>query len=814
MQKALRPLMAVALLISLSVLISGLGGALAPGKSSAEGEHIYEICVGAPKVFKHGEYDIVKLPWGSLMGAVGKPMLPMQVWFVLEPPGGIESFKVEPLEWKELSGTYNIPPAPPPACRKGPREVQPDPEVYNSDQPYPGVLYSLSDMPITWRGLKYRLLVLYPLQYIPVEKKLRFYESFRVRIRYGPMGEEKAEARPIEPIFTDVVMPKIVNKDILTHAWSINIDSNFSYLIITREMFLDVLQPFVDMKTNIHHEDVFVQTVEWIASHWSGYDVPEKIRNYIRNMYQYHSVDFVLLFGDADPGDLLDNYTLDTDWDVPTRYVYNPDMEDGVPADSRLVEEIFGRDAPSWVADYTPTDYYYACLDGTWDDDGDHRYGESKFNCDLGVEEVDWAPEVYVGRIPVSSEEEAEWVVNKLCNYLGKVGLKPAHRYKVFLLIGCLLNSYSDGADVKERVADMSELRRIKKLYESGGGDGYPTFDNVKYFINTYDPILINSMSHGDIDKLDDFMYSTLDYYISNSSGFLITAYACDAGAFDGCCLGESLLISNPSHTNGSAVAFIGYSRAAWYWYYNYDGSGEICLDHGMSLHDIYFWHYFFLLYNARSPSQSTAWPGMVLHEATYQYACDDYLSQLSQLGRDECEKYRKNVFAINLLGDPSFRIFGVPSWIDNYIREIVERASSIKITGHDFLPGATIQVLLSYVDPYTYTRTWVVIATTKPDSHGRLQVEATIPEDAPLGPASIVLRDEYGNFVVAGRIVVVRQAGGPPTTPPPSGQDADSDLWPDNVDPWPDNPWLPNLAIAGVGIAVVAAVVVLLKKR
>jgi len=177
LQKALRPLMAVALLISLSVLISGLGGALAPGKSSAEGEHIYEICVGAPKVFKHGEYDIVKLPWGSLMGAVGKPMLPMQVWFVLEPPGGIESFKVEPLEWKELSGTYNIPPAPPPACRKGPREVQPDPEVYNSDQPYPGVLYSLSDMPITWRGLKYRLLVLYPLQYIPVEKKLRFYEA-------------------------------------------------------------------------------------------------------------------------------------------------------------------------------------------------------------------------------------------------------------------------------------------------------------------------------------------------------------------------------------------------------------------------------------------------------------------------------------------------------------------------------------------------------------------------------------------------------------------------------------------------------------
>jgi len=803
LQKALRPLTVVVLLISLSMLISGLGGSSASIKGSAEEEHTYEICVGTPKVFKHGEYDIVKLPWGSLMGAVGKPALPMQVWLVLEPPGGIKSFKVEPLEWKKLPGTYNIPPAPPLTCRKGPKEVRPDPEVYNSSQPYPGKLYRLSKIAITWRGLKYRLLVLYPLQYIPVEKELRFYEGFRIKIRYGPMDEEKPRVRPIEPIFTDVIMPRVVNKDILHHAWEIDIDFNFTYLIITREKFLDVLQPFIDMKTNVHHEDVRVQTVEWIVSNWSGDDIPEKIRNYIKSAYQFYSVDFVLLFGDADPYDLLDGYTIDNDWEVPTRYVYNPDVEDGTPVDSSIIEEIFGRDAPSWAADYTPTDYYYACLDGTWDDDGDHKYGESKFNCNKGVEEVDWAPEVYVGRIPVRSEEEAQWVVNKLCNYLGERSLKPAHRYKVFLLIGSVLDPYSDGADVKEEVAGMSEIRRIKRLYDSGGGDAQPTFENVKYFINTYDPILINSFSHGDIDKLEDFMYSTLNCYIPNSSGFLITAYACDAGAFDGCCLGESLLTSNPSHTNGSAVAFIGYSRAAWYFSYRYGSSGEICLDRGMSLHDIYFWHYFFLLYNARSPSQSTAWPGMVLHEITHTYACIDYLSRLSQLSKDECEAYRKNVFAINLLGDPSFRIFGVPSWIDNYIREVVERLSNIKISGHGFIPRSTIQVILSYVDPYTYSRTEIIVKTTKGDDEGRVVVEATIPRDAPLGPANIVLRDEYGNFVIAGRIVVVRQAAGPPTSPPSgSGGFRPYDLW------------LPNLAIVGVGIAVAAATLALLKRR
>ncbi|MBU7011731.1 MAG: hypothetical protein HXS46_13670 [Theionarchaea archaeon] len=50
---------------------------------------------------------------------------------------------------------------------------------------------------------------------------------------------------------------------------------------------------------------------------------------------------------------------------------------------------------------------YYGCLDGTFDADNDHIYGEPE-------DGMDWLEEVYIGRAPVETAEEAEHFVDKV----------------------------------------------------------------------------------------------------------------------------------------------------------------------------------------------------------------------------------------------------------------------------------------------------------------------------------------------------------------------------------------------------------------
>ncbi|MBN2444067.1 MAG: hypothetical protein JXJ04_22075 [Spirochaetales bacterium] len=85
--------------------------------------------------------------------------------------------------------------------------------------------------------------------------------------------------------------------------------------------------------------------------------IAEKIRQWLINNYQpvNSGIDYVLLIGNPDPDDPLDD--TDTVGDIPMKMVfpnyYGPDY--------RII----------------PTDYFYADLTGNWDLDGDHIYGVS-----------------------------------------------------------------------------------------------------------------------------------------------------------------------------------------------------------------------------------------------------------------------------------------------------------------------------------------------------------------------------------------------------------------------------------------------------
>ncbi|MGC9307948.1 MAG: C25 family cysteine peptidase, partial [Thermoplasmatota archaeon] len=89
-----------------------------------------------------------------------------------------------------------------------------------------------------------------------------------------------------------------------------------------------------------------------------------------------------------------------------------PIDESGVPARSLYVD-----------GTYMPSDLYYACLDGSYNYDGDENWGEAYEDGDEGQRnDVDLFAEVYVGRAPVDDATEVSNFVQKTLNYADASG--------------------------------------------------------------------------------------------------------------------------------------------------------------------------------------------------------------------------------------------------------------------------------------------------------------------------------------------------------------------------------------------------------
>jgi PKD repeat protein len=216
------------------------------------------------------------------------------------------------------------------------------------------------------------------------------------------------------------------------HTLSPPPDPTVDYLIITRRTFSPWLENFVKWKENLGYSVAVLTLEDNIENRYSGRDVPERIRNCIRDYYENLGIRWVLLVGDADPADGpsaggYPNYMLDNDWEIPIRYVWNPD---GAPDDTGQSEN------------WTPTDLYYAGLDGDWDN---YLY-ENLFRF------PDWEAEVYVGRWPVRSVDELLSIIDKTINYRA-----PSRN---FLNIGTRLSAGLERMDDEGVIWTKENVRR------------------------------------------------------------------------------------------------------------------------------------------------------------------------------------------------------------------------------------------------------------------------------------------------------------------------------------------------------------------
>jgi hypothetical protein len=153
----------------------------------------------------------------------------------------------------------------------------------------------------------------------------------------------------------------------------------YKYVIITSSDLVSAFEPLKNQKiSKLGSAEIF--TVSGITSTYSGVDTQEKIRNFIKDYYNNHGTEWVLLGGDVEI--------------VPHRGCYG---------------KVYSTSG--WVIDENiPCDLYYSDLDGSWNADGDSIWGEVEDNVDLL-----W--DVAVGRAPVNTATEATNFVNKALTY-------------------------------------------------------------------------------------------------------------------------------------------------------------------------------------------------------------------------------------------------------------------------------------------------------------------------------------------------------------------------------------------------------------
>ncbi len=272
-----------------------------------------------------------------------------------------------------------------------------------------------------------------------------------------------------------------------------------------------------------------VRTVAWIESRYPGSDAPERIRNFLRDAYRQWGTVYALLGGD--PG-VVPIRSLQYDW----LWAYTAETSDEIPVDC-----------------------YYSNLDGTWNADGDARFGEAGSG---GQDDgIDAYADMLVGRAPVGRLEDARAFVDKTILYTR--GGKPGDWYDraVFMAQIVFALPEFDGAEFAEQIleefpADYEKIRLYQK-YESYDGAIPETLENCLAYMNQGAGI-VSHIGHGDFFRLnlgDEMMWRwQVDSLSNDSTFFFMYMMNCASANPDVESIAKNF-IRNPA---GGAVALIG----------------------------------------------------------------------------------------------------------------------------------------------------------------------------------------------------------------------------------------------------------------
>ena len=349
-------------------------------------------------------YDRIRLPGFASAGSPGNPLLPYRVYNVALPPeGDWRDLKVRVVraEVEDVPGTFTVAPAPPAATWDGGVQTLDwglaadrivagrNIAVYEQDAYHPGAYVEVDGLS-QMRKWRFVRLGYTPVQVNPVTGRLRVATRVEVELSFS------REPTLVDKILlADTAMDDVAERILFNYQdarqWYAPLERGYApqatndYVIITTndiESNSAKLSDFVTHKQSLGFNPLVITQDEYGGlTGQAPNGTAEKIRQWLMDNYATSGIEYVLLIGDPDPDDPSDGG--DSVGDTPMKMCWPRNHE------TEYKE--------------SPTDYFYADLTGDWDLDGDLYFGE--YQGDRGAGGVDWANEVYVGRIPVYSGE-------------------------------------------------------------------------------------------------------------------------------------------------------------------------------------------------------------------------------------------------------------------------------------------------------------------------------------------------------------------------------------------------------------------------
>lgn len=478
-----------------------------------------------PEVVETSLGQYFRIPGSMNTGSPGEPSLPVFPVAVLLPQGAeVESVETLSASRIELAGTYDIKPVQQgvPISRPELYQVTPrNSEAYSRTAGAPLVEISSQGSLLGFNLLNLRVS---PLKWDPSTGRAVLCSNVSLRVNYSitHAAAEITRGQEGTRVVHRVLENTVVNPRDITDISAVparNLPWG-EYLIVTCDSLTSYFEPLAQFKT-MKGIPARIVTMEYIESNYTGVDAAQKLRFFLRDIYDDNPPTYILLGGDTPQVPhrncwaTAEGYTGD-----PAADIYYQDMNDT----------------------HVGTDLWDANNNGTWGEiDGDV---------------MDYHPDYFIGRASVENGSEAILFVNKVMNYempsLNDSRDTDPWFTSMGFTTGVLWSSpYCPGSAGKEKVDSLytpSEWQPVVKHYQSNGSQSYAlTMDMLNMGMH-----LVNHAGHGSQGSVSigsgslgsgDFM--DLTNITDHGRVSIWNTIACLSGSFDtGTCLAEAWIRS------------------------------------------------------------------------------------------------------------------------------------------------------------------------------------------------------------------------------------------------------------------------------
>lgn len=410
----------------------------------------------------------------------------------------------------------------------------------------------------TMDGYTMACFLISPFEYDATKGELRFYKQISMQINLANGKSASFISSPFigknakQWIRQLVINPEDVEDPTLSEAspkmmTSLSPTSPVDYLIITSTSLLSSFDELVAWKRTkgIRTEVISIDSIDHIYRDSTNWTIQLKIKKCLQDYKEHRGLKYVLLGGDN---------TI-----VPVQYCYAKTNTSSVGTLSIT---------------NMPSDLYFACFGGSFDWDGDHDgiLGEV-------TDGIDFAPDIYVSRLPIRTQKHVTDYLSKLICYEKDPLSKLWHDN--ILMAGTKMKKMFDGNHSDAEVKADNLYNNYILPYWSGnrvkffdtytdfpGGLNYNlTASNLQTQLQkgyTFMEMGTHGIEHR-WDMEDSSSYdSTYASHLLNEGFTIINTVACLTNAFDSSCVNipdpclSEAFIRNP---NSGVVAYLGCSR-------------------------------------------------------------------------------------------------------------------------------------------------------------------------------------------------------------------------------------------------------------